>query len=120
MSKIHTSAKMKIPSGMLEEYKQQVSEYIRQIKEKDTGTLQFDWFIRIDKTECEIRETYASSESALAHQDHLHELQGIFFKKFGLLYSLVIYGDPSPELLENAKASGMNAKVFTLLQGLDQ
>lgn len=73
MSKIHTSAKMKIPSGMLEEYKQQVAEYIRQIKEKDTGTLQFDWFINIDMTECEIRETYASSESALAHQDHLHE-----------------------------------------------
>ena len=48
---------------MLEEYKQQVAEYIRQIKEKDTGTLQFDWFISGDKTECEIRETYASSES---------------------------------------------------------
>ncbi len=45
MSRIQTSAKMKIPSGMLEEYKEQVAEYIRQIKEKDTGTLQFDWFI---------------------------------------------------------------------------
>jgi quinol monooxygenase YgiN len=120
MSKIQTSAKMKIPSGMLEEYKQQVAEYIRQIKEKDTGTLQFDWFISGDKTECEIRETYASSESALAHQDHLHEIQGIFFKKFALPYSLIIYGDPSPELLENAKAGGMDVKVFSLLQGLYQ
>ena len=119
MSKIHTSAKMKIPSGMLEEYKQQVSEYIMQIKEKDTGTLQFDWFISIDKTECEIRETYASSESALAHQDHLHELQAIFFKKFGLP-SVIIYGDPSPELLKNAKAGGVEVKIFTLLQGLEQ
>jgi quinol monooxygenase YgiN len=45
MSKIQASAKMKIPSGTLEEYKQQVAEYIRQIKEKDIGTLQFDWFI---------------------------------------------------------------------------
>jgi quinol monooxygenase YgiN len=120
MSKIQTSAKMKIPSGTLEEYKQQVSEYIRQIKEKDTGTLQFDWFISDDKTECEIRETYASSESALAHQDNLYELQGIIFKKFGIPYSVVIYGDPSPELLENAKAGGMEVKIFTLLQGLDQ
>ena len=120
MSKIQTSAKMKIPPGMLEEYKQQVAEYIRQIKEKDTGTLQFDWFISEDKTECEVRETYTSSESALAHQDHLHELQGIIFKKFGLPYSLVIYGDPSTELLENVKAGGMDVKVFTLLQGLYQ
>ena len=118
MSKIQTSAKMKIPSGMLEEYKQQVTEYIRQIKEKDTGTLQFDWFINGDKTECEIRETYVSSESALAHQDHLRELQGRIFKKFGMPFSVVIYGDPSPELLENAKAGGMDVKIFTLLQGL--
>ena len=118
MSKIQASAKMKIPSGMLEEYKQQVAEYIRQIKEKDTGTLQFDWFINNDKTECEIRETYASSESALAHQEHLRELQEIIFKKFGTPYSVVIYGNPSPELLENAKAGGMDVKTFSLLQGL--
>ena len=56
---------------MLKEFKRQVAEYIKQVKEKDTGTLQADWFISSDKTECEIRETYASSESALAHQDHL-------------------------------------------------
>jgi hypothetical protein len=83
---------MKIPPGMLKE--------IKQLKEKD------------------IRETYASSESALAHQDHLRELQEIIFKKFDIPYSVVIYGDPSPELLENAKAGGMDVKIFTLLQGL--
>lgn len=103
---------------MLREFKRQVAEYIKQVKEKDIRTLQADWFISSDKTECEIRETYASSESALAHQDHLQELQEIIFKKFGIPYSVVIYGDPSPELLENAKASGMDLKIFNLLQGL--
>jgi hypothetical protein len=78
---------MKIPPGMLKEYKRQVAEYIKQVKEKDIGTLQADWFISSDKTECEIRETYASSESALAHQDHLRELQEIIFKKFDILFS---------------------------------
>ena len=101
----------------LKEFKRQVAEYIKQVKEKDIGTLQADWFISSDKTECEIRETYANSESALAHQDHLRELQEIIFKKFGIPYSVVIYGDPSPDL-ENAKASGMDVKIFTLLQGL--
>jgi quinol monooxygenase YgiN len=118
MSKIQASAKMKIPLGMLDEFKRQVAEYIKQVKEKDSGTLQADWFISGDKTECEIRETYASSEAALAHQDHLRELQGIIFKKFGIPYSVVIYGDPSQELLENAKAGGMDVKIFTLLEGL--
>ena len=37
MSKIQASAKMKIPPGMLEEFKQQVAEYIKQVKEKDMG-----------------------------------------------------------------------------------
>ena len=73
---------------------------------------------RMRQTECEIREIYANSESALANQDHLHELQGIIFEKFDTPYSVIIYGDPSPELLENAKAGGMDVKVFTLLQGL--
>ena len=45
---------MKIPFGMLEEYKKYVSEYINRIKEKDSGTLQFDWFISRDETEVEI------------------------------------------------------------------
>lgn len=118
MSKIQVSAKMKINPGMLEEFKRQVAEYIKQVKEKDSGTLQADWFINGDKTECEIREAYASSEAALAHQDHLRELQEIIFKKFGIPYSVVIYGDPSPELLENVKAGGMDVKIFSFLQGL--
>ena len=109
---------MKIPSGMLEEYKRYVSEYINQVKEKDSGTLQFDWFISNDKTEAEILEVYASSEAALKHQEHLGELQEIVFKKFGAPYSLTIYGDPSPELIENVKASKMDVKIFSFLQGL--
>ena len=68
MYKIQVRAKMKIPFGMLGEYKKYVSEYINRIKEKDSGTLQFDWFIGSDKTEVEILEAYESSESALKHQ----------------------------------------------------
>ena len=50
MSKIQTSAKIKIPPGMLEEFKRHVAEYIKQVKEKDSGTLQADWFVSCDKT----------------------------------------------------------------------
>jgi quinol monooxygenase YgiN len=117
MSKIQASARIKIPNGKLEEYKQQITEYISQIKEKDTGTLQFDWFINDDKTECEIREVYENSEAALAHQYHLRELQGKIFKKFAP-YSVTLYGNPSAELLENAKASGIDVKIYSYLEGL--
>jgi len=109
---------MKIPSGMLEEYKQYVREYINQVKEKGSGTLQFNWFISDDRTEVEILEVYASSEAALKHLEHLRELQGIVFKKFGAPYSITIYGDPSPELLRNVKGSKMNVRVFSFLHVL--
>ena len=81
MSKIQARAKVKIPFGMLDEYKQYVSEFINRIKEKDNGTLQFDWFISSDKKEVEILEVYESSEAALKHNENLDELQVTIFKK---------------------------------------
>jgi quinol monooxygenase YgiN len=118
LSKIQARAKVKIPFGMLDEYKRHVSEYIRRIKEKDNGTLQFDWFISSDKKEVEIIEVYESSEAALKHQENLKDLQEIIFKKFGTPYSLTIYGDPSQEIIEYVRASEMNVKIFSFLQGL--
>ena len=91
---------------------------IKQVKKKDSETLQYDWFLSSDKTECEIREIYKSSEAVLKHQSNIREPLGALFEKFGLPNSLVIYGDPSPELLEYAKASGIDIKIFTYLQGL--
>lgn len=118
MSKIQVSARLTVPFGRLEEFKQHVADCVKQVKEKDRGTLQYDWFLNGDKTECEIREVYDSSESALLHQSNLREeLKGLF-EKFGKLHSLVIYGEPSHALLENAKASGTEITVFSYLQGL--
>jgi quinol monooxygenase YgiN len=118
MSKIHVSAKMKIIQGMLEEFKQQAAKCISVVKDKDPGTLQYDWFLSLDKTECEIRETYESSESFLAHISNLREPLRILFEKFASDHSVVIYGDPSPELLENVKSRGIDVKIFSFFQGL--
>ena len=118
MSKIQVSAKMKINPGMLDEFKQQATKCISTVKEKDPGTFQYDWFISSDKTECEIREMYESSEAFLVHVSNLREPLRILFEKFGTPTSVIIYGDPSPELLENAITSGIGVKIFRYLQGL--
>jgi quinol monooxygenase YgiN len=119
MTKIQVSAKMKINLGMLEEFKQQAAKCVSTVKERDPGTLQYDWFISSDKTECEIRETYESSDAFLAHISNLREPLRILFEKFASDHSVVIYGEPSPELLENAKARRIDVKVFSFLQGLN-
>jgi quinol monooxygenase YgiN len=118
MSKIQVSAKIKIPEGMLEEFKQLAAECVKQVSRKERETLQYDWFLSSDNTECEIREMYESSQAVLVHQSNIREPLGVLFEKFGLPHSLVIYGDPSRELMKYAKSSGMKIKIFTLLQGL--
>jgi hypothetical protein len=103
---------------MLEEFKQLATECVKQVSEKDRETLQYDWFLSSDNTECEIREMYESSEAVLIHQSNIREPLGVLFEKFGSPYSLVIYGDPSRQLMKYAKSSGIKIKIFSLLQGV--
>ena len=118
MSKIQVSAKIKIPRGKIIEFKEAAADYINQVKEKDTRTLQADWFLSSDGTECEIREAYEDSEAVLKHQSNLPDLIMTIFGKFGTPYEVTIYGNPSTEVLESARAGGLDVKLFSLLTGL--
>jgi quinol monooxygenase YgiN len=46
--KLQVSARMKIREGKLEGFKLQAAVCISQVKEKDPGTLQYDWFLNSD------------------------------------------------------------------------
>ena len=118
MVNLQVSAKMKIRDVMLEDFKQHIAQCVQRVKEKDPGTLQYDWFISTDKSECEIRETYDSSEAFLAHLSNLSDLLSILYERFASDHTVAIYGEPSPELLEMIKARGVDTKFFSFLQGL--
>ena len=118
MSKIQVSAKIKIPRGKIIEFKEAAADYINQVKEKDTGTVQSDWFVSSDGTECEIREAYEDSEAVLKHQSNLRDLIMTIFRRFGTAYEVTIYGNPSTEVLKSARAGGLDVKLFSLLTGL--
>ena len=92
MSKIQVSARMKIRDDMLEGFKRQANECIEQVKEKDSGTLQYDWFLNEDKNVCEIRETYKNSEALLSHVTNLRESLHMLFEKYATDHSVTIYG----------------------------
>jgi quinol monooxygenase YgiN len=118
MANLQVSAKMKIREGMLEGVKQHANECIQRVTEKDPGTIQYDWFISSDNTECEIRETYENSEAFLAHLSNLSDLLQILYEKFASDHSVVIYGGPSQDLLEKINARGVDTKFFSFLKGL--
>lgn len=121
MNKLQISARMKIREEKLEGFKLQAAECIRLTKEKDTGTLQYDWFLTSDGTECEIREVYESSEALVEHKHNLREALRRLFEEFAYDHNVVIYGDPSPQLLEGAKVMmpDVGIKVYSFLQGLE-
>ena len=118
MANLQVSAKMKIREGMLEGIKQHANECIQRVREKDPGTIQYDWFISSDNTECEIRETYENSEAFLAHLSNLNDLLQILYEKFAFDHSVAIYGDPSQDLLEKIEARGVDTKFFSFLKGI--
>ena len=103
MANLQVSAKMKIREGMLDGIKQHANECIQRVTEKDPGTIQYDWFISSDNTECEIRETYENSEAFLAHLSNLSDLLHILYEKFASDHSVAIYGGPSQESFRKNK-----------------
>lgn len=117
--KLQLSARMKIREGKLEGFKRQAAVCISQVKEKDPGTIQYDWFLNSDKTECEIREIYESSEALLAHRANLREALRTLFEQYATDHSVVLYGDPSPELMLTADKMGVEVKTYSFLQGLE-
>jgi len=113
-TKIQISASFKIPEGKLEEFKQQATECIKISKEKDTGSLRYDWFISSNQTECEVREEYKSSEAVLEHMMNLGPTLTKLSTEFPM-ERLAVYGDLSQQLQEMTK--GFNAKLYSLFQG---
>ncbi len=95
INKLQLSAIFKIPEGKLEEFKQQATECIKRSKEKDTGTLRYDWFISSDQAGCEVREEYENSEAVLQHMMNLGPALTKLSTEFPA-ESLTVYGDPSP------------------------
>ncbi len=120
MSKLEVSARMTVRKGKLEGFKQQAAECIRQTKERDTKTLRYDWFLSRDRTECEIREAYVSSEGLIEHRMHISEALDKLFNEFADAHVVAVYGDASPQLVEmgNAQMAG-KIKWYSFLQGLE-
>ena len=94
-----------------------IAKVLKLSKEKDTGTLKYDFYISSDETECEMREEYESSEAVLEHMANLGEHQQEVFSDFPLDH-VNVYGNPSPELLEAAK--GFDVRVYSFSQGLEE
>jgi quinol monooxygenase YgiN len=119
MSMFEVRARLKVRDGQLEGFKRQAAEMIRRTKEKDTGTLAYDWFLSQDGTQCEVREAYVDADALVDHAFHVREARDVMFAEFAHDHQMAFYGEPSPRLLELVKRIGVDVTHFTLFQALE-
>ena len=112
---------MTVRPGQLEGFKEQAAEIIRLTKERDTQTLRYDWFLTGDGTECEVREAYASPQGLIEHRAHVGGAINKLFEQYADNHFMTIYGEPTPQLIDLAKAHHMeqHIKWFSFVKGLD-
>jgi hypothetical protein len=62
---------------------------------------------------------YEGSETLSAHMSNLREPLGTLFEQYATDHSLILCGNPSPELIQTAKTIGVKVRPYSFLQGLD-
>ena len=115
------TARIKIRDGELDGFKQQAAEIMREVKEKDTKTLRYDWFISDDGTQCEVREGYVDADAVLEHAQHIGEARAKLFRDFAYDHDMTLYGEPSPALAAAfaALGSAVTYTQYSFFQGLE-
>lgn len=119
MSTFEVRARLKVRDGQLEGFKEQAAEMMRQTREKDTGTLAYDWFLSVDGSECEVREAYVDADALVDHAFNVREARDAMFEKFADDHRMAFYGEPSLRLAELVNRVGVDVTQYTLLQTLE-
>jgi quinol monooxygenase YgiN len=114
MSQLQITASFTIHDGKLDEFKKAAEACMASVREKDTGTSQYDWFFNDDQSVCVVREAYASSEAVLGHIGNLGDLMGQLLGTADM--DLEVFGDVSAELKE--AAAGLSPRYYSLFQAI--
>ena len=114
MNEIQVTARLKIHQGQQERFRQIAQVCLETVREKDNGTLQYDWFFNEDESECVVRERYQDSAAVMEHMGNLGETLGALLGLADL--SLEVYGTPSEELA--SAIAGLDVTTYSYYQGL--
>ena len=114
MDAIQVAARLTIHAGKLEEFKEFAAQCMRSVRERDSGTLQYDWFFNNTHTECVVREKYRDSGAVLEHITNLGPTLGALLEICDM--ALEIYGSPSAELVK--ATAGLAPRIYSPFQSI--
>ena len=109
MSELQGIARCKFHEGGLEEFKRLAAEAMEIVRNKDTGTLQFEISFNDDQSECIVLERYGDSQALIEHAKHLGDLSEAIIRTGSFAGELI--GEPSAEL--KAMLAGGPIRLFT-------
>ena len=114
MTELQLTARFAIHNGKLDEFRSLARLCMESVREKDAGTLQYDWFLSTDETECVVTERYRDSAAVLEHAANLGELLPAIAAVADLV--IEIYGAPTDELLD--AIAGLAPRVYSAFQSM--
>ena len=114
MDELQLTARFAIHEGKLDEFESLARSCMDSVREKDSGTIQYDWFFSADRAGCVVRERYRDSAAVLEHAVNFGDLLGRIVAISDL--DIEIYGSPTDELLE--AFAGLAPRVYSAFQSI--
>jgi len=114
VSKLRFFFRLKIHAGKLDEFKAVAAALLAMVQEQGRHTLEYEWFLNGDQTECVVLETFADSDALLTHADMVAAQAGRLFALCDM-QDLWLCGEPSPAVLQRAAAFA--PRQYSFLQG---
>ena len=109
MSELQGIARCKFHAGGLEEFKRLAALAMEIVRNKDTGTLQFEISFNDDQSECIVLERYRDSRALIEHAEHFGDLSEAIIRTGSFAGELI--GEPSAELM--TMLAGGPIRLFT-------
>ncbi len=109
MSELQGIARCKFHEGGLEEFKRLAAQAMEIVRNKDTGTLQFEISFNDDQSECIVLERYRDSQALIEHAEHFGDLSEAIIRTGSFAGELI--GEPSSEL--KSMLAGGPIRLFT-------
>ena len=108
MTAIQSTARLRIHDGQLAAFRDVANRCIETVRTKDTGTLQYDWFLDESGSECVVREAYRDSDAVFEHMANLGPVLGDLLALCEM--DLEVYGQPSEALADTMRDFG--ARIY--------
>jgi quinol monooxygenase YgiN len=109
VSELQGIARCKFHEGGLEEFKRLAAQAMEIVRNKDTGTLQFEISFNDDQSECIVLERYRDSQALIEHAEHFGDLSEAIIRTGSFAGELI--GEPSAEL--KTRLAGGPIRLFT-------